>query len=207
MSRCQAKERLTPNCRCKFTTCCPEAILPSSRGGESVRSSRQVIKNHEMGVFDDQVGKNRGLPAGAIGLHSTLRDVQFFEQVGLYVLSPMACSKNEVLRNCRVEPLQFRHPEASLGYCPGRNLSEKLEVIRVHLLEYGDRAGCPYEIDAPGCRVVLEVIGAANTVQHLNHFSRFRIHDDQLPRFILVSASDFTGMWFHPATHKQAMMG
>src|SRR5882762_5599713 len=67
-------------------------------------------------------------------------------------------------RDSRVEPLQFRHPKTGFRYRPGRNFSEKLEVVRVHLLEHGNRAGCPHEVDASGCRVILEVVGAAHAI-------------------------------------------
>src|ERR1700682_2184273 len=101
----------------------------------------------------------------------------------------MGCSKNEVLRDSRVEPLQFGYPEPGLRYCPGRNFSEKLEVVRIDLLKHSHRAGRPNEVDAPGRRVILEVIRAANAVQPLNHFPAVRIDDRQPARFMLVPSS------------------
>src|SRR6266404_3871732 len=109
-------------------------------------------------------------------------------------------------RDSRVEPLQFRHPKTGFRYRPGRNFSEKLEVVRVHLLEHGNRAGCPHEVDASGCRVILEVVGAAHAVQPLNHFSRLRIDDCQSARFMLVPAPYVARVCRHPAANKQAMM-
>src|ERR1700682_5826826 len=110
-----------------------------------------------------------------------------------------AWSLNDVHRDSYVHPLQFRHPEASFSYCPGRNFSEKLEVVWVDLLKHCKGASGPYEVDAPGCRVILDFVGAAHAVQHLHHFPRFRIHNHQLSRFVLVFA-------FYPAANKQAMM-
>src|SRR5882672_4443469 len=119
----------------------------------------------------------------------------------------MACGENVVPRDSRVEPLQFRHPKTCLGYCPGRNFSEKLEMVRVHLLKYSNGAGCPNEIDASGGCVILEVVSAAYTVKRLNHFSSLCVDDSELPRFMLVSASDVPRVCLHPASNKQAMMG
>src|SRR6266851_5291654 len=121
-----------------------------------------------MGFFDYQVRKHRGLPAGLLfARRHTLRDVQFLKQVGLQVLCPMAGGENVVPRDSRVEPLQLRDPEPSLRDCPGRNFSEKLEVIRVQLLENSNSASRPYEVNAPGSRVILEVVCAAHAVQGL----------------------------------------
>src|SRR5467141_4257652 len=110
-------------------------------------------------------------------------------------------------RDSRVEPLQFRHPKTGFRYRPGRNFSEKLEVVRVHLLKHSNRAGCPREVDASGCRVILEVVGAAHAVKRLNHFPRLGVHDSQLSRFMLVPASNVARMCRHSAADKQAMMG
>src|ERR1700730_5289446 len=160
-----------------------------------------------MGFFDYQVRKHRGLPAGLLfARRHTLRDVQFLEQVGLKVLCSMAGSEDVMPRNSRVEPIQFRHPETCLRYCPGWNFSEKLEVIRVHLLKNSNSASRPCKIDAPGSCVILDVVCAAHAVQHLNHFPRLRIHDNQLPRFMLVPASNIASVGYRPATDKQAMM-
>src|SRR5882762_865249 len=110
-------------------------------------------------------------------------------------------------RDSRVEPLQFRHPKTGFRYCPGRNFSEKLEVVRVHLLKHSNRAGCPHEVDASGCRVILEVVGATDAVQPLNHFSRLRIDDCQSARFMLVPAPYVARVCYQSTTNKQAMMG
>src|ERR1700737_762426 len=91
--------------------------------------SRQVVKDHEMRFF------------------------------GYIVACPIGWSLNDVLRDSYVHPLQLRHPEAGLTYCPSRNFSEKLVVVRVHLLKHSQSAGCPYEVDASGCRVELDFVG------------------------------------------------
>src|SRR5882762_3648403 len=119
----------------------------------------------------------------------------------------MAGSENVVPRDSRIEPLQFRYPESRFRYCPGRNFSEKLEVIRVNLLKYSDRAGCPYEVNAARSRIILDVVCTAHAVKHLNHFSGRCIHDHQLAGFMLVPAANIAGMGFGPAAHEQAMMG
>src|ERR1700737_451449 len=160
-----------------------------------------------MGFFDYQVRKHRCLPAGFLFARChTLRDVQFLEQVRLEVLCPMARSENVMPRDSRVEPLQFRGPEPWLRYCPGRNFSKKLEVIRVHLLKNSNSASGPDEVNAPGSRVVLEVVCAPHAVQHLHHFPRLRVDDNQLPRFTLVPPSNIAGVSYRSATDKQAMM-
>src|SRR5216684_5293118 len=108
-----------------------------------------------MGFFDYQIRKHRGLPTGLLFARGhPLRDVQFLKQVGLQVLCPMAGGENVVPRDRRVEPLQFRHPETCLRYCSGRNFSEKLEVIRIYLLENSNSASRSYEVNAPCSRVI-----------------------------------------------------
>src|SRR3982074_484740 len=101
----------------------------------------------------------------------------------------MAGGKNIVPRDSGVEPLEFRHPESGLGYCAGRNFSERLEVIRVDLLEHGDSAGRPHEVKPPGSRVVVEVVCTADGVQNLDYVPSLCIHNDELPRFTLVPAA------------------
>src|SRR6267143_3474464 len=110
-------------------------------------------------------------------------------------------------RDSRVEPLQFRHPKTGFRYRPGRNFSEKLEVVLVDLFEHGNRASCPHEVNASGCRVILEVVRAAHAVQPLNHFSRLRIDDCQSARFMLVPAPYVARVCYQSTTNKQAMMG
>src|SRR5216684_663767 len=119
----------------------------------------------------------------------------------------MTGSKNIVPWDRGVEPLQFRHPESRLRNCSGRNFSEKLEVIRIYLLKNGDGASRPCKINAAGGRVILDVVCAAHAVEHLNYFPRLCIHDNQLARFMLVSASNIARMGFGPAADKQPMMG
>src|SRR6202158_2422836 len=119
----------------------------------------------------------------------------------------MACCNNVVLRDSRVEPLQFRHPEPCLGYCTGRNFSEKLEVVRVHLFKHGNRASHPYEVDASGSSVILEVVRAANAVKPLNHLPAVRIDDSQPARFMLVPAPYVARVCYQSTTNKQPMMG
>src|SRR5258706_8341787 len=122
-------------------------------------------------------------------------------------MCPMTRSENVVPRDSRVEPLQFRDPEPCLRDCPGRNFSKELEVIRVHLLKNSNSASCPDEVNAPGGRVILEVVCAAHAVQQLHHFSGLCVDDNQLPRFTLVPPSNIAGVSYSPATDKQAMMG
>src|SRR5260370_7497191 len=98
----------------------------------------------------------------------------------------MAGSENVVPRDSRVEPLQLRHPEPCLRDCPGWNFSEKLEVIRVHLLKNSNSASRPYEVNAPGSRVILEVVCAAHAVQHLHPFPRLCLDDNYLPPSMLT---------------------
>src|ERR1700730_3264553 len=112
--------------------------------------------------------------------------------------APWGWSLNDVLGDGYVEPLQLRHPEPGLSYYSSRNFSEKLEVVRVDLLKHSKSASCPYKVDASAWRVKLQFVGAVHAFQR-NHFSHLRIHDDHLPRFILVSA-------LYPATKKQAVM-
>src|SRR6266853_4506667 len=112
-----------------------------------------------------------------------------------------------MLRDSRIEALQFRDPKPGLRDRPSRDFSEKLEVVRVQLLEHGDRASCPNKVNAPGCRVILEIVGATHAVQPLNHFSRLRIDDGQPPGFMLMSASNVAGVCYQSAANKQAMMG
>src|SRR5580704_14409424 len=119
----------------------------------------------------------------------------------------MAGGKNIVPRNSRVEPFQFRHPEPGLGYGAGRNFSERLEVIRVDLLENSDGACRPHEVNPSGRRVIVEVVCTADGIQNLDHFPSLRIHDNELARFTLVPAADITGVGHSPATYKQAVMG
>src|SRR5712671_3157284 len=119
----------------------------------------------------------------------------------------MASGENVVPWDCRVEPLQFRHPESRLRNCSGRNFSEKLEVIRIYLFKNGDRASCSCEVNAAGGWVVLDVVCAAHAVEHQYNFPRVCIHDNQLARFMLVSASNIARMGFGAAANKQAMMG
>src|ERR1700676_1115673 len=119
----------------------------------------------------------------------------------------MGCGENEVLGHGGVVPLPFRHPQATFRRRSRRNLSDQLEVVRVNLLKYGNRAGGPWAVDASRCCVIVNgVIGAAQIVERLHHFSRFRIYYDQLPGFILVSTSKFPSVRFDPAAYKQAMM-
>src|SRR5260370_8509616 len=101
----------------------------------------------------------------------------------------MAGSENVVPRNSRVEPLQLRHPEPCLRDCPGRNFSEKLEVIRVHLLKNSNSASRPYEVNAPGSRVILEAVCAAHAVQHLHHLPCLCLDHNYLPRSMLLPSS------------------
>src|SRR6266478_5644107 len=152
-----------------------------------------------MGLFDYHIGKNRR--------HLTFFKIQFFEQVGSEVFCPMGYGEHEVLRDSRVETLQLRYPKAGFRYSSGGNFSEKLEVVRVNLLKHGHRASRPCEVNASGCRVIVDIIGSPHTVQRLHNFSCFRIDYHQLPRFILVSTSNFTSVWFDPAANKQSMMG
>src|SRR5713101_7162956 len=112
-----------------------------------------------------------------------------------------------MLRDSRIEALQFRDPKPSLRDRPSRDFSEKLEVVRVQLLKHCNRASCPYKVNASGCRVILEIVGAAHAVQPLNHFSRLRIDDGQPPGFMLMSASNVAGVCYQSAANKQAMMG
>src|SRR5690242_267181 len=104
-----------------------------------------------------------------------------------------------MLRNSGVVPLQFRDPKPGLGEHAGRNLSEELVVIRVSLFEYGDRARGAREIDAAGRGVIEDFVSPADTVEHLYHLSRVRVHDNQFPRFALVPAQK-------TAPKEQAMM-
>jgi hypothetical protein len=88
----------------------------------------------------------------------------------------MGCGKNEVLGHGGVVPLPFRQPQATFRHRSGRNLFDQLEVVRVNLLKYGNRAGGPWAVDASRyCVIVNGVIGAAQIVERLHHFSRFRI--------------------------------
>src|SRR5712691_12882454 len=112
-----------------------------------------------------------------------------------------------MLRDSRIEALQFRDPKPGLRDRPSRDFSEYLIVIRVIFLEYSNRAGCPNEINASSRRVILEIVGAAHAVQPLNHFSRLRIDDGQPPGFMLMSASNVAGVCYQSAANKQAMMG
>src|SRR5258706_8794919 len=119
----------------------------------------------------------------------------------------MGCSENEVLGHSRVESLPFRNPQATFGHCSRRNLCNKPEVERVNLLKYADRTRCPWAVDASSRFVIVNgVIGAAQIVERLHHFPRFRIHHYQLPRYVLVSTSKFPSVRVDPATYKQAMM-
>src|SRR3977135_2201729 len=119
----------------------------------------------------------------------------------------VAFSHNVIARDSRVEPLQFRNPKTGFRYRPGRNFSEKLEVVRVHLFKHGNRARCPHEVNASGCRVILQVVRAAHAVQPLNHFSRLCIDDSQSARFMLVPAPYVARVCYQSTTNKQAMMG
>src|ERR1700730_32103 len=119
----------------------------------------------------------------------------------------MAGGKNIMSRDSRVEPLQFRNPESRLSNCTGRNLYEKLEVIRIQLFKNCDRAGRTYKVNAASRRIKLDVVCAAHAVEHLHHFPGICIHDNQLSWFMLVPASNIAGMGFGPAADKQAMMG
>src|SRR5438128_3564163 len=120
----------------------------------------------------------------------------FFDYV---IVCSIRWSLNQVLRDSYIHSLQFRHIDPGLSKGAGRNLSEKLVMVRIRLLKHSKSTGCAHEVDASGGRIELDFVGAAHAVQRLNHFPRLSIHDDQLPRFILVSA-------FDPATNKQAMM-
>src|ERR1700730_9457897 len=119
----------------------------------------------------------------------------------------MACRNNVVLRDSRVEPLQFRDPQPGLRYCPGGNFSEKLKVVRVHLLKHSHRASRPNEVNAPAWRVILEIVGAANAVQPLNHLPAVRIDDSQPTRFMLVPSSYVARVCYQPTANKKAVMG
>src|ERR1700681_3455213 len=112
----------------------------------------------------------------------------------------MAGGKNIVPRDSGVEPLEFRHPESGLGYCAGRNFSERLEVIRVDLLENSDSAGRPHEVDPPGSRVIVKIVRTADGIQNLDHLPSLGIHDHELARFPLVPASDIAGVGYGAAT-------
>ena len=162
-------------------------------------ASWQIIKDHQMGLFDDHIGKNR--------CRRTFGEVQFLKQIGFYVFCPMGHGEDEVLGNSRVEPLPFRHPKPGFRHRTGRNFSEKLKMVRVQLLKYGHRASRPGEVDALGWRVKVDgVVGATHAVERLHNLSRLRIHYYQLSRFILMSTSNFASVWFDPAAHEQAMM-
>src|ERR1700675_1048485 len=113
----------------------------------------------------------------------------------------MAGGQNKVPRDSRVEPLQFRHPEPGLRYCPGRNFSEKLEVVRVHLLKHSNRASRPREVNASGSPIKLEALRAANAVQSLNHFPAIRIDDSQPTRFMLMPSSYVARVCYQQATN------
>src|ERR1700716_2854752 len=118
----------------------------------------------------------------------------------------MGRGENEVLGHGRVKPLPFRHPQATFRHCSSRNLSDKLEMEWVNFLKYGNRASCPWAVDTSGpCVIVNDVIGAAQIVERLHHFSCFRIYHHQFPRYMLVPTSKFSCVRFDPATYKQAM--
>src|SRR5436309_3534675 len=119
----------------------------------------------------------------------------FFDDM---VVCSIRWSLNEVLRHRDVHSFQLRYVNPGLGERSGRNFSEKLVVVGVILLEHSERARCSDEVDASCCRVKLDLVSTPNAVERLNYFSCFGIHDDEFPRFILVSA-------FNTAADKQAM--
>src|ERR1700687_1186509 len=119
----------------------------------------------------------------------------------------MGSRENEVLGHGGVVPLPFRHPQATFRHCPGGNLSDELEVEWVNLLKYGDRTGCAGAVDASRrCVIVNGVVGAAQIVERLHHFSRFRVDHHKLSGYMLVSATKFSSVRFDPATYKEAMV-
>src|SRR2546427_10917383 len=115
------------------------------------------------------------------------------------VVWPVRYRLHEVLWNRDVHSLQFGFVKSGLRERAGGDFSQKLVVIRIQLFEDGQSSGRPNEVDASGCWVKLDFVGTANAVQRLNDFSGFRIHNDQLPRFVLVAT-------FDAATYKQPMM-
>src|SRR5262249_5442193 len=133
------------------------------------RPSGQVIEDHQMSLFSDVV-----IWAVGYRLH-------------------------EVLRNGDVHPLEFRHVKGGLGQRSRWNFSEELVVVGIQLFENGESSRCSDKVDAARSRIKLDFVGAADAIQRLNYFSRFRVHDDQLARFILMSA-------FDAATDEQPMM-
>src|SRR2546430_13551250 len=108
-------------------------------------------------------------------------------------------SQNDVFRDNRVKPLQFRNQERGLCNCAGWNCSERFVVIQVNLFKNLHTPGCPSEVHALACWVILHFVNSAFAVQHLNNLSIVRIHHHHLARFIKVSG-------FHPASDKKAMM-
>ena len=79
-----------------------QALVPQKFTDESKSHRlRSVVKHHEMSLFDDQVGKHRGLPARILIVRGyTFCNVQFFKQITLQVLGPVSCSDNVVPRHC-----------------------------------------------------------------------------------------------------------
>src|SRR6202049_4206904 len=60
------------------------SCFPARNGDCSSRHLRQIIKDHEMGLFDYHVGKHRRLPAGVLfALRHTFRDIQFLVTLAL----------------------------------------------------------------------------------------------------------------------------
>src|SRR5262249_4553028 len=106
------------------------------------------------------------------------------------VVWPVRYRLHKVLRNRDVHSLQFGHVERGLGKRSGRNSSEKLVVIGVQLFKDSQGSRCSDEVDTPRFRIKLDFVGAADAVQRLNDFSGFRIHNDQLPGFVLMATLD-----------------
>jgi len=160
-----------------------------------------------MGFLDDQVGKHYGLPAGVLFARRYAQgDVYFLGQVTLQVIGPVTHGEDIVPRYSGIESLQLRNPKSRLGDSTGRNFARKLKVIRIDLLEYRYGAGSPHEVNSACSSVVVEIISAANAIEHLDDFARFRVHHNELSRLALMAASDVARMGDRPASDEQAMM-
>src|SRR5260221_10617156 len=100
---------------------------------EVATSLRQIVKDHEMGFFDDHIRKDRR--------HFAFFKIQFLEQVGSEIFCSVGYGENVVLWNSRVETLQLRYPQPGFRYGSGGNFSEHLVVVRGNFLKHGESAG------------------------------------------------------------------
>src|SRR5205085_10445662 len=83
--------------------------------------------------------------------HIEPHEVRFLSNI---ILRSVRRRLHDMLRDSYVHALEFRYPKPRLGYRASRNFSQKLVVIRIHLLENRQSAGGPHKIDAPAWGVI-----------------------------------------------------